>query len=140
MRKLLLSAITLFLFSTSIFVFQVSCQKDAMADANERNSNDKIVYVKSYGATPSDEIWIMNLDGTDNKKVPIDFPFDDGSLSLSGDATGVTVSKDGKKIIFSLYIEDEDKSQVYTCNIDGTNLTKILEENPKRTYSKFSTF
>jgi hypothetical protein len=46
MRKLLLSAITLFLFSTSILFFQISCQKDVLANPNVISENGFILFTK----------------------------------------------------------------------------------------------
>jgi hypothetical protein len=72
MKKLLLSSIVLFLFSASIMMFQVSCQKDANARINELHNKTKLIYTKSSSGKA--EIWIANIDGTNPTKVPISLP------------------------------------------------------------------
>jgi hypothetical protein len=126
MRKLLLSSITLFLFSASIFVFQVSCQKDAVAENNQTQSEGKILFIKEHenGNINKDEIWVSNLDGSSLMKVPINLS---ENQILGGDAK---VSKEKSKIIFNVLINDgstDESYALYSCNLDGTNLTKIIE-------------
>lgn len=117
MKKLLLSSIVLLLFSSSMLLFQISCQKQANAKANETGAN-KIVYSK-YDGTSIGEIWTANLDGTNQQKVNVTLPSNTVAISTS-------VSKDGAKIIFSTESDDSAKEGIYTCNIDGTNLIKII--------------
>jgi hypothetical protein len=123
MRKLLLSTIILLLFSCSILIFQVSCQKDANAGNNNISSETKLVYIKLNTLTDVYEVYTSNLDGTNNIKVPITVPV---GMEMNGD---VTITKDGGKLIFELRNIDSsihDGGSIYTCNIDGTNMTKII--------------
>jgi len=117
MKKLLLSSIILLLFSCSMLLFQISCQKQANARTNETGSN-KIVYSK-YDGTSVGEIWTANIDGTNQQKVNVTLPSNTIAISTS-------VSKDGSKIIFATESNDSTKEGIYTCNIDGTNLTKVI--------------
>jgi len=103
MRKLLLSSIVLLIFS--IFV---SCQKGA----------NKIVFVKDF------EIWTANIDGTNAQQI--------ATIPNNGD--NIRISTNGSKIIFafsSSYFMIEKNSplyysDVYSCNIDGSDLKKIM--------------
>lgn len=121
MKKLLLSSITLFLFSSSILLFQISCQKEANAGPNPKQSLNKIVYIKEIDVAPDrTELWISNIDGSNQNIIPVTFAFDFqfGSISLS---------PDGTKVIFSVVNDRSRDGYIYSCNIDGTNLTKLIE-------------
>lgn len=117
MKKLLLSSIILFLFSASILLFQISCQKEANAKVNNTDAN-KIVFSKNNGSGAG-EIWIANFDGSNQQRVDVSLPTNTVAVSLS-------VSRDGSKIFFSTESDDYIKEGIYTCNIDGSNLTKII--------------
>jgi len=120
MKKLLLSSMVLFLFSTSIMMFQVSCQKNANAKINVTTQQNKIIYTKSGSGT--DEIWIANLDGTNQTKVPIVLP---SNLKL-GNAQA-TITPDGTKIIFQAReVSISNTGYLYTCNTNGSDLVKII--------------
>lgn len=122
MKKVLLSSITLFLFSASIMMFQISCQKQVNANPNQINQQNKFVYAKLNATTDLWTINICNIDGTNNTVVPISLP---SGVKYNGD---VAINPDGSKIIFSARnTTNTDIGYVYSCNIDGTNLTRILD-------------
>lgn len=113
MKKLLLSSIILLLFSCSILIFQVSCQKEANVGNNSLTLESKLVYIKLNTLTDVYEIYTCNLDGTGNTKVPITVP---SEMRMNGD---VTITKDGSKLIFELRNIDSsihDGGSIYTCN------------------------
>jgi len=75
------------------------------------------------------ELWTANIDGTNQTKIPITLP------------TGITVldnahlSPDGKKVIFDVNGQTQQGAAIYSCNIDGSNLTKIVgDANAASTY------
>jgi len=124
MKKLLLSSIILFLFSASILLFQVSCQKEANAGVINTNAANKIVYIKNYrpSGTLINEIWTANLDGSNQQKVNITIP--SGKFI---DNENVAISADGSKIIISIWDNIASSTgDIYTCNLDGTGLTRIV--------------
>jgi hypothetical protein len=104
-----------------------------MADGSVNSSMlsllNKILYVKFIsGSRP--EVWIANYDGTNPSKVNITLPtgieFEDG-------LEGIKLSPDGKKIFFNagpaasvgaLYAGSTD---IYSCNSDGSSVTKIID-------------
>ncbi len=124
MKKLLLSSITLLLFSCSILIFQISCQKEANANPNNITQLNKIVYIKEIPLNDGqNEIWTANIDGTNQQRVAINFP---ANYELDTENTNITLTPDNQKIIFALSINRV--KAIYSCNIDGTNLNKIIED------------
>jgi Tol biopolymer transport system component len=124
MKKLLLSSIILLLFSCSILIFQVSCQKEAKANTNNITQQNKIIYIKALpSAGDQNEIWTANIDGTNQQRVAINFP---ANYALEDDGGSITLTPDNQKIIFAMSVNSI--RQVYSCNIDGSNLTKIIED------------
>lgn len=123
MKKLLLSSIVLFLFAASIMLFQVSCQKEANARINNTTQQNKLVYFKLNARTDIWSINICNLDGSNNVVVPVTLPF---NVKFNGDGT---ITADGSKLFFSARTINTDTGYLYSCNTDGTGLTKILDSS-----------
>lgn len=124
MKKLLLSSIVLFLFSASIMLFQISCQKQVNANPNQITQQNKFVYAKLNATSDIWTINICNIDGTNNTVVPISLP---SGVKYNGD---VAITADGSKIIFSARnITNTNIGYLYSCNIDGSGLTKILDSS-----------
>ena len=125
-----MGSIVLTVFSVSMLIFQLSCKKDANAQATSTTLTQQnlIVFHKwIYSGTSSSnastgEIWTANIDGTNQKKVPITLP---SGVFINGD---VKLTPDCKTIVFDTYIAytDYQVSSIYTCSIDGTNLKKII--------------
>ena len=121
MKKLLLSSIVLLLFSFSILLFQVSCQKEANANTNNITQLNKIVYIKEIDGSPErTELWISDIDGNNQTKIPVTFPFDYQFSSIS-------LTTDGSKVIFSVVNDTTRNGYIYSCKTDGSNLTKLVE-------------
>ncbi len=128
MKKLLLSSIVLLLFSCSILIFQVSCQKEALADTKNTTQLNKIAYTKSDTAGVS-EIWTSNNDGTNQQKVNISLP---ANYYIR---QSVTVSNNGTLLIFpvetAILNSGVDAGYIYSCNLDGSNLKRIIGDGSK---------
>jgi tricorn protease-like protein len=126
MKKIILSSIVLLIFSISIAVFQVSCQKDATANTNSDNNTtgtqqNKIIYLKRIIETGTNEIWTSNYDGSDQKKL---------NVVLSGMTPWrINISPDGQNIFIIVFPLGalEGKTDIYTCKTDGNNLKKIID-------------
>lgn len=123
MKKLLLSSFVLLFFSTSLLIFQISCQKSADAQSPTGSTQQNKVIFINYSLTPNKEqgsIWVMNYDGTGATKLNINLP----ANFAFGDI--VRISPDAKTIFFSV-IEDRvtERDAIYSCSIDGSNLKKI---------------
>lgn len=140
MKKLLYSSVVMLLFSFSIILFQVSCQKEATADTNGISATqiNKVIFSiipQIYNGmklwTP--EIWLCNYDGTGATKVNIVLP---NGIGMFGMEPQFKLSPDGQKIFFlagplqSIYYPDLMTGQnkdLYVCNVDGTNIKLIAQ-------------
>ena len=70
MKKLLLSSIVLFLFSASIMLFQISCQKQANArNTSDSNIDNKIFFSGRETSIVEPNLYSCNLDGTNVRKL-----------------------------------------------------------------------
>ncbi len=148
MKKLLQGSIVLTLFAISIFLFQISCKREAIAQntqytlpvaTNSRlggvivgpglnidnsgilscSRNDVILYIKKVSARY--EWWVCDRDGGNQRMV--NFP---STITVTN--LGVSLLSDKNTVVFSgtastipLGISD-----LYTMNIDGSNLHKIV--------------
>ena len=101
------------------------------AEATISPQGDKIVFTSTRSGDL--ELWTMNIDGTDLKQVTTGLGYDGGAF----------FSPDSKKLVFraSRPATDEDvkeykellaqglvmpiKMEIYTCNVDGTDLKQI---------------
>jgi hypothetical protein len=158
MKKLLLGSAALTLFSISIAIFQISCQKDATAQTTSYTlppatistlggiivgsglsvnslgvlsttstgggltQLNKLIFKKVISGSGA-EIWTAKYDGTSAAKVNISLP---GGVSYSDDMSPV-MSPDGTKIFFTAGPTGTFEGDLYTCNADGSNVTKIVD-------------
>lgn len=135
MKKLALSAIVLCSFSISIALFQISCQKNAVAASVP--PQNKIVYV--VGTEPTWAFWIANTDGSNAKQIPISLP---SGMTLLGpsslDAPTASISADGKSLFFTVTPSPNPdlKFYIYSVSLDGTNLKQVLDMGSNLTNAK----
>ncbi len=124
-----MSAIVLSCFAIAMSLFQISCQKEVTAQGSNTSITqiNKIIYAKSIFLnnvyTGVVEIWVCNSDGTGNAKVNITLP---AGVSYS-DAMTPAMSPNGQKIFFTAGTSGTYKGDLYSCNPDGSNLTKIVD-------------
>jgi hypothetical protein len=73
------------------------------------------------------EFWTANIDGTNQKKISIALP----EKAFFSKET-IKISPDGKKFFF-IANPDESTAQdaLYSCNVDGTGLTKLIDKAVK---------
>ena len=130
-----MGSLVLTVFSVSMLIFQFSCKKDANAQTTNTNliQQNLITYFKvirsgsSTASTQSYEVWLANIDGTNQHKVPIALP------SATYYINKVILSPDCKTLVMN--VTNYDKSggiyhdYIYSCGIDGTSLKKIVDEN-----------
>lgn len=123
MKKLLLSSVTLLLFSFSILLFDISCKKESIAQSNPTDTIPKSLGVLVFMSPEfPNEIWKCNYDGSNQTKINIDFITDVYQL----DRDNISVSPDGKKIF--LGVEIDNQYWVCSINIDGTGFTKVFSK------------
>ena len=128
MKKLILGSISLFLFSLSVILIQISCSKTVAQQNNNSNQVGKIVFGKYIPG--GYEIWIANYDGTNAAPIPITLP-PGVQFNLDVDSKGVKVSPDGQKLFFiaGQIINNYYQYSVYSCNIDGSNVQQIIPDS-----------
>lgn len=124
MKTLLKSSIVLIVFSLSIILFNISCEKKAEAQANTTVTTPQNVglIIFSRQGDMHNEFWKANYDGTNQIKITI------ASIPTNMDVEkeSIRVSPDGKKVFFNLV--GSNVSSLYSCNIDGTGIKRIIEE------------
>lgn len=86
---------------------------------------NKILFVKSFvsGTTEWSEIWTANYDGTNAQKINITVP---AGMTIDGEL-GPTISPDRQTIFFSMSNTTTNVNHIYSCKLDGTSLTKIVD-------------
>lgn len=87
----------------------------------------KILYEKYDEINNTAEFWTANYDGTNQTKIPIVLP---NGLKLSEQ---YSLSPDGETLFFG--VSSASGTYIYKCKLDGTGLTKIIDDSsPKMTY------
>ncbi|RBL92888.1 TolB-like translocation protein [Chitinophaga flava] len=86
---------------------------------------NKLAFIK-YTPETGEEIWLVNYDGTGQKKVNITLGADQSIIN------DVRLSPDGKKVFFvveTLYpaTPGRRKHDIYGCDVDGSNLKKVYD-------------
>jgi hypothetical protein len=124
MKRLLYSTVVLFLFSISIVTFNLSCEKQVLAQNTK--TTGEIYFFKPTDNKRSDwNIWKINEDGTNETMININ----KGTLKFSG-FLSVKVSPNGTKLLLQLRDPNDTRdgfTKIYTCNLDGTSFTKVTE-------------
>lgn len=120
MKKLLMSAVVLFLFSLSILLFQISCSKI------EAQTNNNIVQLNKILYTDFDEkIWLANYDGTGASQVNIAFP-PNVVFEVSTPRLALKISPDGTKLFFSGRNTLTTETGIYSCDLTGNNVQTVF--------------
>jgi hypothetical protein len=143
MKKLLLSSVVLLMFSVSMFLFQVSCKKDAVAETATVTSYQPlgiILFEKSSRTTSATgsqtwayQFFTANYDGSNQHQIPVTIP---AGVSYYGN--NAHLSPDGKKIFIYAYevvsqnLTTNDihyKDHIYSCNLDGTGFADLIADD-----------
>lgn len=116
-----MGSVVLCLFSVSITLLTISCQKQASAQSTNGTSSKVIVFFKWKYGTQLNELWIANTDGTGVQQV---------SIPSTLKTTYVSPSLINNKIVFmaSSTTPSNNDAQLYSCDVDGSNLQKITNE------------
>jgi hypothetical protein len=126
MKSLLKSSLVLIVFSFSIIIFNISCEKTAEAQLTTPVSgvqNVGLVFFNKYG-DKDNEFWKANFDGSNQVKIAI------AALpaGMQIDKVSLRVSPDGQKVFFNLYNASLNQQNMYSCNIDGSGIKKIIDQ------------
>jgi hypothetical protein len=85
-----------------------------------------VLYLQYNSANSVDNgLWKANINGTGTTKISIGLPVP----NAFGDGKFAKITSDGKTIIFSTFDSARDSfSEIFKCNIDGSNLVGITSE------------
>jgi len=129
MKKILMGSVVLTALSLSIIAFQMSCSKSANAQTSGTTSLTQlnlVLYSKDipYNANggTNRSFWTSNLDGSNQKQIPI-------SGIPENELESANLTPDGKTVVFEVSDSITNKTVLYSCSIDGTNLKKIVGLN-----------
>jgi len=90
---------------------------DGFPVANPTNHTIAFEASRSYAGDPRDfGIWLVNADGTNLRRIPDIYEFEEGRMSWS---------PDGQKIAFARLDETRNLDQIWTVNADGTGLQQL---------------
>ncbi|MBF9252649.1 hypothetical protein I2I11_05040 [Pontibacter sp. 172403-2] len=159
MKKIFMGSAALTTFAISMLVFQMSCKEDAIAQPSsdytlptattstlggiivgdgldisgdgtlsiKSKKNERLnLVLYSKDIASGNELWLCNIDGSDNHKIPIFLP--EGYKITNG----ARLTPDGAKIVFG--VTSSSDMYIYTCDVNGSNLTKIVDDGPTSQY------
>jgi hypothetical protein len=155
MKHIIKTSLVLIFFSLSIIIFNLSCEKESTAQANTSYTLPKAttsslggvivgsglsvtdngtistqnfdIIIFSRNGDKENEFWTAKHDGTNQKKITI--PSLPTTEAISKDQ--LRLSPDGKKFFFKIYYYPNNtgiNEKLYSCNIDGSGLTKLIDD------------
>jgi hypothetical protein len=128
MKTLLKSSILLLLFSFSLLVFNLSCKKESTAQNTSTSIQNLGILVFSKDGDKKNEFWTSKYDGTGQTKITISLSTFPATAEFSKDI--IRISPDGKKFFFIANPNPtvtSNSDAIYSCNADGTGVTKLVE-------------
>jgi hypothetical protein len=134
MKKILMGTAFLSITGIAITSSQFSCTKgSSQSSTTGLTQLNKILYTKktynpNTGVVQSQSLWVSNLDGSNQKEIPI-------SLTTGQNFFGAgKLTPDGKTVVVEISTPtsvvggyQRYKSDLYTLSVDGSNLKKILD-------------
>jgi Tol biopolymer transport system component len=123
MKKLLLSSIILLLFSCSLLIFQVSCQKEANARQSDVSNQNKILFTRATDI--SSEIWIADSDGRNQRKINFSLLPNEKmnpNISISPDNSNIYITTSEK-------VGNYYRARLYTIDLNGNNKSEIITDS-----------
>lgn len=135
MKKLLMSSAVLFLFSASIFMFQLSCSKTANAGNNvSATAGNNIIWIQNESGQ-NITFRTMNVNNGSFKDINL-------SLPSQFDNTGEQfLACNGSLIIFTAFKSGSSSisQKICTCDMNGNNL-KIYDNFDDRFTDLFTLY
>jgi hypothetical protein len=152
MKNIFKGSIVLMIFSFSIIIFNISCEKESIAQTNTPYvlpkatssslggvsvgsglsvTTDGTISTQSLGilvfsksGDNANEFWTSKHDGSSQTKITIpSFP---STAELIKET--IKISPDGKKFFFTMNPNPlSSLDAIYSCNIDGSSLTKLID-------------
>lgn len=101
----------------AIILTQMSCKKEASAQASGGSTTANLIL---FYKTNARELWLSNVDGSNQRKIPI--------VLASGLKPGEgRLTVDGKSVVFEVFTESTGiNAGIYSCTVDGNSLKKIV--------------
>lgn len=122
MKNFFKTTLYLFVFALAGILFQISCSNADDKNVNNVNSQNKLIY--TIRNTSGQSIWISDYDGSNLTQVPITLPPNIRFNNVNGNADA-KISPDGSKIFFLVVNDATSTNEVYSCNVNGTNLQPV---------------
>jgi hypothetical protein len=126
MKTLFKSSVLLLLFSFSLLVFNLSCKKESIAQNTSTSIQNLGILVFSKAGDKVNEFWTSKYDGSGQIKITIT------SITSTGEIVkdNIQISPDEKKFFFIANTNPTNPSSmdaIYSCNIDGSGVTKLVD-------------
>ena len=155
MKTIFKSSLLLLLFTFSVLVFNLSCEKESIAqnttpytlpiatstklggiivgtglnvttDGVLSTQQNLGLLVFAKGGDKANEFWTSKYDGTGQVKITI------SALPSTGEIVkdNIQLSPDGKKFFFVANTNPSNQNSlyaIYSCNLDGSGLTKLVD-------------
>ena len=126
MKTLFKSSVLLLLFSFSLLVFNLSCEKESIAQNTSTSIQNLGILVFSKAGDKANEFWTSKYDGSGQIKITI------ASITSTGEIVkdNIQISPDGKKFFFIANTNPTNPSSmdaIYSCNIDGSGVIKLVD-------------
>ena len=122
MRKMLLGAIILLIFSLSLVLIQTSCSKTDAQTSPGLTQLNKVIYL-----TADRKWWISNYDGTNTTQINFNLP--SGVAIETGGwpvFNPVRLSPDGQRIFFTTFRQATAQYAIASTDISGNGYTQIV--------------
>jgi len=120
MKNFFRTTLYLSVFAIAGIMFQISCSNSDDSPSATPASTGKLLYFKTTSGNING-VFTANYDGTGETEIPIVLP-NGGVL----DGTTLKFSADGQRIFFKGGISGTNTENVYSCNLDGTDLQSML--------------
>lgn len=121
MKKFYLGALILLGFNVAILLTQMSCRKEASAQSD--NSGFKPANLILFYKNAAKELWLANIDGSNQRKIPI-------AVAAGFEVGYGRLSADGRTVVFERYKSATgENAGIYSCALDGNNMKMIVAEN-----------
>ena len=117
-KKYIRTLAIIFVISISFMLYNIGLTStDSQSDSSSTNSTPKIAFVSDRDSSSTDDIFVMNPDGSDIQNL----------TNHRAEDRYPSWSPDGSRILFKRYNPGDSYSYIYVMNADGTGLTQILE-------------
>lgn len=119
MKNLFKKVFYVAIFVLSGIVFQISCSNSDDSATNVQTN--KLVFYRANGSGSG--FWICDYDGSNQTAIPVVLP---STILITTTTVAPHLSPDGQKLFFEGIVSSNNTQNIYSCNIDGSNLQEIV--------------